>query len=327
VLVGDVGGMTELTNTLVELLNRQNVRTQVMRAPQFQPGQVVSGTENDESVWAFVVPDTPTSARLYFRGPRSRRFLLRGLALRDGLDDYGRELVAQVVESSVLALLHSTAGLTREQASDELERPIGALQTETPTPGISQRLAVARRPSDWRGWLALRYAFEWSGSALGAAQGPGLELGLEWGVLQARLTGERWFPQTIASPELAASLQTTALRFVVDTSWPRRTAHTLVVGFGAGIDILGTQPSAAHDPSLTLAPERSHAVPVLRAEIGYQLRGDPWRLMALAFVDAALLYTHYDLDRTDYEVRLATPWPLRPGVGLVLGWSPPIGGP
>jgi hypothetical protein len=49
--------------------------------------------------------------------------------------------------------------------------------------------------------------------------------------------------------------------------------------------------------------------------------------MALPFVDAALLRTYYDLDGADSQVRLATPWPLRPGLALVLGWSPSIGGP
>jgi hypothetical protein len=183
------------------------------------------------------------------------------------------------------------------------------------------------RPSDWRGWVALRYGGEWSGSDLGAAHGPGVETGLQWRNVRARLMAERWFPQTLSSQELAASVQTTALRLVVDTSWPRRAAHTLSVGFGAGIDVLATAPSVARDPAVTLAPERSHAVPILRAELGYQLSANPWRLMALLFVDASLLHTYYDLDGADSQVRLATPWPLRPGLALVFGWSPSMGGP
>jgi hypothetical protein len=319
--------MTALADTLVELLRRQNVNLKVVRVLQFQAGQVTSGSEGDESVWAFVVPAVPSSARLYFRGPRAKRFLLRALALRDGLDDYGRELIAQVVESSVLALLHSAAGITREQASAEIGQPTQAPRIAT---SASHELPIpgpASRPSDWRGWVALRYGIEWTGSDLGAAQGLGVETGLEWGRLRARLLAERWFPQTLSSPELAANLQTTALRLVLDTSWPRRSAHALIVGFGAGMDILATQPTVARDPAVTLAAERSHAIPVLRAELGYQLRADPWRLMALVFVDAALLRTSYDLDGADSQVRLATSWPARPGLALVLGWSPSIGGP
>ena len=327
VLVGDVDGMTALADTLVELLRRQNVNLKVVRALQFQAGQVISGSDGDESVWAFVVPAVPSSARLYFRGPRAKRFLLRALALRNGLDDYGRELIAQVVESSVLALLRSAAGITREQASAAIDPPTESPRVATSAPAAPPMPAPARRPSDWRGWAALRYGVEWSGSDLGAAQGPGVETGLEWGRLRARLMAERWFPQTLSSPELAASLQTTAVRLVVDTSWPKRGTHALIVGFGAGMDILATQPTIARDPAVTLAPERSHAVPILRAELAYQLRADPWRLMALAFVDAALLRTHYDLDSADSQVRLATSWPARPGLALVLGWSPSIGGP
>jgi hypothetical protein len=319
------------------------VRPHVVRAPGFDPENVISGGQQDGSVSAFVVPETATSACLYFRGPRAKRFLLRGLALRDGLDEYGRELIAQVVEASVLALLHSNAGMTREQASAELEHTPDAAGTdaatapktdETPaaltdaasssTPHVP---APARRASDWRGWVAIRYALEWSGNDLGAAHGPGLETGLEWRALRTRVTAERWFPQSIASPELSAGVQTTALRLVVDARWPRRTTHALVAGFGAGIDILGVQPTASRDPALTLAPERSHAVPVLRAELGYQLRADPWRVMALAFVDGSLLDTHYDLERSDSAVRVAAPWSWRPGVALVLGWAPALGGP
>jgi hypothetical protein len=343
VLVGDIPGMTELADTLVELLERQKVRPHVVRAPGFDPETVISGGQQDESVSAFVVPETTTSAQLYFRGPRAKRFLLRGLPLRNGLDEYGRELIAQVVESSVLALLHSNAGMTREQASVELAHAPDAARTDavtapktdataaaltdatsSRTPGVAAR---ARPASDWRGWVAIRYALEWSGSDLGAAHGPGLETGLEWAALRTRVTAERWFPQNIASPELSASVQTTALRLVVDARWPRRTTHALVAGFGAGVDILSAQPTASHDPALTLAPERSHAVPVLRTELGYQLRADPWRVMALAFVDGSLLDTNYDLERADSAVRVATPWSWRPGVALVLGWAPALGGP
>jgi len=319
--------MPELAATLVELLERQNVEAHVVRSLRFQPAEVTSGSEKDRNAWAFVVPETPALARLYFRGPRAERYLLRDLPLRDGLDEYGRELIAQVVESSVLALLHSTAGITREQASAEIDRPVDAPRGEPTVSAASPTPSAARPPSKWRAWTALGYAFEWSGGDLGAAHGPGLEIGLEWSALRARLIAERAFAQTLASPELIASLQTTALRFVVDTYWPKHAAHALVIGLGAGIDILDAQPTVASDPLLTLAPGHSHAVPVVRAEVGYQLRQGPWRLMAFGFVDASLLYTHYDLVRAGSEVRLATPWPVRPGVGLVFGWSPSIGEP
>ena len=346
VLVGDVAGMTELEATLVELLERDNVRPHVVRVPGFDRDDVLSGGKPDDGVSAFVVPETATSARLYFRGPHAQRFLLRGLGLRNGLDEYGRELVAQVVESSVLALLRSNAGITLEQASAELARTPGAggtdaARTESPnvptseakapartdaaTPG-SSRAPASTGPLQWRGWLAARYALEWAGSDLGAAHGPGLEMGVEWGVLRTRITAERWFAQNIAAPDLSANVQTTALRLLVDTRWPWRTTHALVAGLGAGIDILGVQATASRDPALTLAPERSHAVPAVRAEVGYQVRGDPWRFMALAFVDGALLDTHYDVERAGAAVRVATPWSVRPGVALVLGWSPPLGG-
>jgi hypothetical protein len=326
VLVGEYAGMPELAATLVELLERQNVEAHVVRSLRFQPGQVISGGEKDQNAWAFVVLEPPALARLYFRGPHAERYLLRNLPLRDGLDEYGRELIAQVVESSVSALLHSTAGITREQASAEIDRPLEVPRTE-PVSAAPQTPPAAQKPSEWRAWTALRYAFEWSGGDLGAAHGPGLEVGVEWSALRTRLIAERAFAQTLASPELTASLQTTALRFAVDTYWPKLAAHALVIGLGAGIDILDARPTAASDPLLTLAPGHSHAVPVVRAEVGYQLHQGPWRLLAFGFVDASLLHTHYDLDRAGSEVRLATPWPMRPGAGLVFGWSPSIGGP
>jgi hypothetical protein len=61
---------------------------------------------------------------------------------------------------------------------------------------------------------------------------------------------------------------------------------------------------------------------VLRSELRYELGGSSFRAVVAAFVDGGLLETHYDLDQAGSANRLATPWRVRPGAALLVGFAP-----
>jgi hypothetical protein len=133
VLLGDTRDRPDLAAVLSELLQRQDVDVRFERQEKLDTGELLAG-KNDRAVRIFVELRGPNEAALYFRSPRARRYLLRRLELRDGLDEVGRELIAQVVASSVDSLLRSSEGMTRSEMRAALARDRAAAAASTPRP-------------------------------------------------------------------------------------------------------------------------------------------------------------------------------------------------
>jgi hypothetical protein len=279
--------------------------------------------DGDRTVWVFVELSDPHTARIYFRGPQGQRFLLRELALQGGLDEFGLELIGEVVESSVEALLHSSAGLSRDQARVALaDRARLAEGRREPAPRAAPLAGDTPR---FAGWLGLRYAAQWWGSDLGAADGPGAEIGLEWrgpALFRATFGVERWLDRTFVSSEVRALIQSWPLRLSVDVGIPAGREQVWLVGLGAGFDVTRVEPGPSVDPSVTPAAAQTHVVPVGRVELRYEISAGSFRLSLAAFADVSMLQTHYDVERGANAERLAVTWPLRPGAALVFAWRP-----
>jgi len=350
VLVGATAQTADLADLLTELLGRKGVAVQLVREPTFVAADLLGpGDGRERSVSVFIEVPSNQVARLSFRGPRAARFLLRELGLRNGLDDVGREAVAQVVESSVTALLSfSSEGMSRDEASATLARapapppPPGTVvdlgprpAPPAPKPAAAPRVAAiatsatsATRStaagSIWRGWLAPRYSAAYEGNELGAAHGPGAEAALERAgarlLMRARLVAERRFVQVITSPDLNADVRDDSLRLLLELGWATGARQAVSLGLGFGADLTAIEPGAARTPGVTPAAATTHVVPVTRAELRYEIGGAAWRVGALLFADTALFDTHYDIRRDGVAERLATPWRVRPGAAVVVGW-------
>jgi len=317
---------------LVELLERAGVRVRLASMTHFDPASLLSGGESDHAVRVFIDTSAGPRVTLYFRGPFAKRFLLRELELRGGLDEVGREAVAQVVGASVTALLHTSAGMNREQTEKALSTSLGQATPET-SAHDEQRAQLPPQPAvgaDARplsAWFGLRYAAQWSGADLGGAHGPGAEVGVQWGQApfgRASISGERWFSQALSSPEIVATLQTTSLRAGVEFGWPLGRAQAGLLGLAGGMDLIGIAPVATAASPLTATDARTHVVPMGRATLRYEVTFGVWRLALAGFVDATVFATHYDVQRGASYERIADPWPLRPGTAVVLAWQPSL---
>lgn len=329
VLIGAVGESTKLRGLLVELLERQGVHPELEREPHFVPAHLLSGDESDRAAWVFVELVDQHAARLYFRGPHAERFLLRDLELRDGLDDLGCELIAQVVESSVVSILRSSAGISREQARAVLAERNGS---SAPTADEHEAPVLPRTGRAKLGaWLGVRYAGQWTGSDLGGAHGPGGELGIEWrsrAIFRGSLSAERWFAQAFVSPQIRANIQSWPLRLSIDVGRSAGSAQSWLFGVAAGVDVTRVEPGQNLDPTVTPTTARTRVVPVLRTAARYELGLGGWRMGLTAFADISPLDTHYDLqDKSGTAQRVVAPWRVRPGLALVLAWCPSLGTP
>ena len=335
IIVSSLGGEAELRALLRELLERQSISCEFSEALEFDPNLLFSAPAHDESVQVFLVL-SKKDARLYFRGPGGQRFLLRRLILPNALDEVGRELVAQVVESSTRALLYSSEGLDRTQASREIEREIER-EARASRPSVTSPAEPPRTPpppqssSDSRAMLAFalgaRYMARYAGSTLGLVHGPGIELGFlrqsRW-LLRVRGSMDRLFEQTLAIDGIAAKEQSYLLRGAIDFGAALEAGSPLhaSLGLGGGVDRVHFTPTRATTPELRLAPESTSLVFVLRPELRFELWTMPFVLSLGAWLDIPLVDTHYDVSEGDTQRTLATPWPVQPGALLGVGFQP-----
>ena len=327
VLVGALGEDGALAEVLVEFLGRRQVAVRFLRQPQFRSHDLLAALK-DDAVHVFIVPE-PGGARLHFRGPTGQRFLLREVQLPSGLDEIGRELLGQIVESSVYALLHTKAGITRQEAQTELERlasqPPRASVAPTPADAIEAAPPPSKtQPSGWEAWSALRYAAEFTGDP-GLGHGAGLELGLglrRGFLVRARAFGERWFPQSVQGSAIGAELVTTRARLVLDLGFELEAGLALLVSVGGGVDRARIEPGYVREPSVVLAEPSHKWQPAARGELRLEIGGGPWQLALAASIESSLRDTHYDMIVGGVATRIAEEWPLRPGAALAFAWRP-----
>lgn len=333
VLIGEASGNAELSAVIAELLLRQNVEAQVQSRERFEPDVWLDASSADARSFAFVSVRDRHRAQLYFRGPRGQRFLLRELTLRDGLDEVGRELIARVVETSTVALMSSSEGVSREEARAELEKDAQA-QASAPPPSVAVAQPKVEEPEApkaarrWRMLLGLRALGHWTGSDLGARVGLGLEGGARYRSGQrglhigGRLSAEIGLPQKLEAQGVAARVLTVPLRIGVDVG----SELGLFVALSTGVDVVHLAPERVADSELMLASASTELTASSRAELRYEMRlGGTRGSLYLAFsalVDVPWAATHYDVAEGGTLKHLATPWRAQPGAAITLGAMP-----
>jgi hypothetical protein len=324
VLVIATGGAPaqELEDLLSELLGRDGVALAFERRSDFNPHEVVSPSGAGSEVRVFIDLRDPSLARLYFRSPDGERFLVRSLAIASGAEDLGREQLGQIVESSTQALLHSHAGLDREQAESAIE----AVRSEPVNPPLPKAATAepphatpAPKPGSLHFDVALRYGFEALGDAIAVRHGPGLELAVGQSVFGVRATFEHGFEQTVHVPEFSATEQVESARLAAELGVRVAARQRAALAVGGGIDVAHFDPGLARVPDVTPSAPHTEVVPVLRAELRYELALAPLTLGAAAFTDIACEKTHYDVIESGSVRRVASLDTLRPGGALTLG--------
>ncbi len=327
VLVGADDADAQLQAVVSELLSREGVTAVFQHAERFVPEALLAAPDTDRRVRVFITLPSPELARLYLRGPYGRRFLLRDLTLRNGVDELGRESIAHVVATSTHALLHSTAGIDRDAVRADLDRQGVATDSngEALLPPQDQEVPIGvDAPGTTIGFsLGLRDIVRWSGSELGARWGAGVELGISeqaspaW-LFRQRLVFEHAVSQSLQVPELLSYVRGSALRVGQDVALVSG-AHRAVFGLLAGVDILRITPQRAGDPSWSLSGPYTEVVPTLRAELRYELLFR-WLFAALSVSgDVALRSVRFRVRDGATERTVAQAAWLSPGLALTLG--------
>jgi hypothetical protein len=328
ILVGPVRDASELRAVIAELLRRDGVSPDFVVAETFAADTLLAEPDADGRVHVYVTLPAPELARLYLRGPFGRRFLLRDLALRAGLDELGRESIAQVIASAAQALLRSGAGLDREAVRADLARADEPIPAAAPAPAVAAaappKPAAAPPAISVHVELSARGSAAWSGAALGARLGGGAELGVSqhWvraPILRERLVFEQFAAQRLDTDELEAKVRYSALRLGLDLGGARG-PHALFGGLGAGVDLVSVDPEQALDASWTPSKQHLDVLPMLRAELRYERLFSALLLSFSAYADVVLGDNRFKLQDGATSRSVAHPWHVLPGLSLGLGW-------
>jgi hypothetical protein len=343
-LVGQVGQIQDLRSLLVEWLGSARSRVIVRRQRALDPDEVVGASSSDDVLRVWVVLASEQLARIYFADTSDGRFLVRDVPLRHGLDELGRERVAQVLTTSGRAFLEHRVSSTVQQVAESFEEPSASYPVEpaespgdgprrvTARPAEQPRRRAARRPhaedSDGRSRLVadggVFYGIAWKGQ-LGLGHGPGIAL-----AVGSRPLGWRWavtakaqyqWPYRARSDTVEVRVQTTALR--VGARAQRPLAHWFTGGIeaGCGLDVVSY---AGHElPSQPLARVRAggESRPVAFLAARSVLTAGPPDIALELSGTVPLVDAHYDVLDSGEQRAEITAWRVQPGVALEVSWQ------
>ena len=323
VLVGQADSQA-LAELVQATLAREGVASRLSRARALREADLLERPDATGGapprIWVDLV--TVELARLYFADAHLGRYLVRDVPLRSGLDELGRERIAQVIETSTLALLSGEAAMSREQFASSLQTLEASSPPDTEV-APEPRPTESPRSQRTGPTLGVAYQSYWSGPELGLLHGPALRVGLRRdlarGAFLATLVVAPSFPQLHQERGVEVRVQSTALRLLLGTTSPLRRDWSWVAVGGGGVSLSQISPHVV-DEDWSEKPARTNVTPWLQAELGVS-----WELSRLMLSTAfssqlSLVDTHYDHVRGNEPERLFTPWVWQPGGVVGLTW-------
>jgi hypothetical protein len=262
---------------------------------------------------AWVDCSSPDRARLYFANWNTERFLVREVPFSGGLTPLTLEMLAQIVESSLSALLtDDKAGLTRAEMTAALE-PAAPAKPETPR---SSPLAVTL--GAFYGLQA--FAPDWPvehglglSAAFGERDGPAR--------LSAWLTVQYQVPEMIQTSLIGVRLDTVAMRAGVELGKPISEDVVLSARVGGGGDLLHVAPRQGTNANASLKADQFYWDYMTQIAVAVTVAwGDHLVTSAALVTDVDLAERHYDLSLAGATTRVAAPWRLRPGFMAGVAW-------
>jgi hypothetical protein len=280
-------------------------------------------TARGVAVW--VTLRAPGEARLYFaasgESEGATRYLLRDVPLDSGFDEIGSERVAQVVHSSVTALVDDSADVV---ARPEIERELAPPPVESPAP-VPSVAPVDARPYEHPTPAAHARVEPLSGAFYraafagdeGLAHGPGLALGAThvsrgFG-LGVVARGHYAWPRTRRFEGLDVTLTELSAR-IGGRGALRSGALTADLELGGGIAWVRYDP-ASMDPGTLPAPRDTDARGFWFGSAGVRHAIGPLHAGVRVELEIYAARSHYELD-TGRELAVSSRY--RPGLLLEL---------
>jgi hypothetical protein len=323
-LVAEVGSVADLNPLLLEWFGSEAPSLEFRYVPALRPDDVLATSAEPQLLRIWLVLHTPSLARVYFAEGSGQRFLVRDVPLRNGLDEFGRENVAQVVVTSASAFSQHGASSTVKEVVETFQRP---LEPEKPPAVTKTETAIAPMPKEHRSNWFLRvgalYGLSFEQSAA-MRHGPGLLIGAAQNYQGARwlysLKAQYHWPLTVDGSQVALTFHTLALRTTAAVQLP--VGHHLAGGFelGAGIDRVSYDTTALAGATVTARGGDVMYRPLLVSGVRGSLEAGASHFTLLLGVTAALIKTHFDVLRDAQSQIEYRPWLVQPYLAFEASW-------
>ncbi|HEX6766909.1 MAG TPA: hypothetical protein VF103_15545 [Polyangiaceae bacterium] len=299
------------------------------RAPRLETAELLERRPeaSDVEVRAWIDLSDPKNAALYFADRAGERFLVRSVALPDGLTPLGREALGQVLELSVRALLEDhQIGMSRAETSELLHarspEPVKPAPPPDTRPEPAPATAAARQSSLG---AEVFYGARLYSNEVAIVHGPGLGLGWITESETARsivwVTGQYELSQELTAPEVSVDWATVRVQGGFGFEFAVAGSGVFAGGrIGAGADFTRFSPRpGTGGESVALEPSQGSTVPVLSLAFEGSIPLAS-RLGASARLGASFypVRVHYDIARGDERQEILAPYSVRPGIELCL---------
>jgi hypothetical protein len=301
-----------------EPLSRLPIVVSSSRADAVDPKTVIDRSPNaaDAFVRVWIDLAVENQVTIYFVDSAWEHILVRHITLERNLDDVEREEIAQIVRSSVEALLSgATIGISREEARDLL---LPKPKTKTPPPVIPKpKPRAPPKPVTPNSRVEAGAFYEGELYANTLWHGPGVFAGVHTPDplgLGGRFTLQYRVPATVEGDRLGARIQAIALRALAHASY--QSGHLGACGgAGLGADITSTDPTNLKGNA---SPENSRwdVVPVLRALGGGGLVFGSMGVWTVVGLDVDLIETNFTAKRGNETYTAVDVSRVRPFFGI-----------
>jgi len=307
------------------------------------PNQVLEAADGPP-LRAWVLLHHGNDVRIIFADAERRRFFVRDVPLDNGLDEVGREKLAQVLLASSQAFLdHRVEETPLAQVEQALSEPEAQGQPRDssapalppkpePEPAPAPRPVAQAPPKAPQEQSAGASRLSWAVSAgytatyrgpAGLAHGPAATLeawlDLDTWTLGFAGGGRYEFPHTETGEQVELSVQNTALRLGVLFASLTEHRPVWMASLGIGWDWLGFRPVQGDEGVLLYSSDTTQR-PVGCVGFGRFVQLGWLRLGASLAAEIAFEKLHYDVIDGQQQSRTLTPWQVYPHAALSLGW-------
>ena len=324
-LVAEVGSVPDLNPLLLEWFGSEGPSLEFRYVPALRPDDVLATSAEPQQLRIWLVLHTPSLARVYFAEGPGQRFLVRDVPLRNGLDEFGRENVAQVVVTSATAFSQHGASSTVKEVVETFQQPHEPEQTQAVTKAETPTAPVPKEPrSDWFLRVGALYGLSFEQSDA-VSHGPGLLIGAgqnsrgtRW--LASLKVQYRW-PLKVEGSQVALTFHTLTLRTTAAVEVPIGKNMTAGLEFGAGMDRVSFDTAALPGAGVAVHGGDVKYKPLLVSGVRSSLEAGASRFTLVLGVTAALAKTHFDVVRDTQSQIEYRPWLAQPYAGLEVSWQ------
>jgi hypothetical protein len=323
-LVAEVGSVPDLNPLLLEWFGSEGPSLEFRYVPALRPDDVLATSAEPQLLRIWLVLHTPSLARVYFAEGSGQRFLVRDVPLRNGLDEFGRENVAQVVVTSAAAFRQHGASSTVKEVVDTFQEPLEPEQTQAVTKTETPTAPVPKESqSSWFPRAAALYGLSVEQSDA-VSHGPGLLVGAGQNSHRARwlysLKVQYHWPLKVEGSQVALTFHTLTLCTTAAVESPIGKSMTAGLELGAGINRVSFDTTALPGAGVAVHGGDVKYKPLLVSGVRASLEAGASRFTLVLGVTAAVTKTHFDVVRDSQSQIEYRPWLAQPYAALEVSW-------